>query len=118
MEKATPVQMRTQLEMVESFRRAGILFVPMPAVDKSDAEKLTNEMVSKIEKMEMAASGEPEEPHTCLNCLYEPEWKTRTEFGDCKWNPKKPPHSAVRIEKSSIYKNDPITNCPAWRPKS
>ena len=66
---------------------------------------------------------EPEEPQTCLNCLYEPEWFDRPEnldmVGNCLWpkNIKHPPHIKIRVEYEFIFKSEPHKNCPAWRPK-
>lgn len=53
MKKATPIEMRKQLEMVDAMKRAGIKFVPMPALDGTDREELINEMFSRLDKLEI-----------------------------------------------------------------
>jgi len=55
MNKATPVQMRVQLEIVDSFKKAGLRFVPMPAFDDDDYDKLVSQMAKRLDKIEKEA---------------------------------------------------------------
>ena len=48
MNKATPVQMRKSLEVVEAFKKAGLWFVPMPVIDETDFNNRAAEMAAKI----------------------------------------------------------------------
>lgn len=56
MNKATPVQMRKSLEVVEAFKKAGLWFVPMPVIDETDFNNRVAEMAAKIEEIERAAT--------------------------------------------------------------
>lgn len=50
--KASPVEMRKCLSMVEIFKKSRIAFVPIPIISKEDYEKLYQELISKIELLE------------------------------------------------------------------
>lgn len=49
--KATPVQMRQSLEIVELMKKAGILFVPMPVVSEKDHQVQLVKLMMKLESM-------------------------------------------------------------------
>lgn len=51
MKKASPVEMRKALEIVESFKVAGILFVPLPVTSGEDYEALKGEVVYRLDKI-------------------------------------------------------------------
>ena len=117
MNKATPVQMRTQLEMVDAFKKAGVLFIPIPALNHKDAENLTDMMVERVELLEC---GIPKAEQTCLNCEFEPDWclYKNGSFGECKWYHKTDiPLCSVNVYPRRIDKKYICKNCPAWRPK-
>ena len=48
MEKCGPVEMRQALEAVETFRKFGIRFVPMPVLNDDDHEKVLKDMQDKL----------------------------------------------------------------------
>lgn len=48
MEKATPVQIRKSLEVVEILKRAGIHFVPIPVLNKGDFKELTTQLLNRL----------------------------------------------------------------------
>lgn len=50
MEKATPVQMRKALEVVEQFKSAGILFMPIPILN--DADELYADLMRRLDVIE------------------------------------------------------------------
>ena len=121
MNKATTPQMIIQLEMVQAFKEAGILFVPIPALNNKDAKNLTDMMV---ERVELLSTDSPEEEQTCLTCLYEPEWEETlygdmgAEHGYCRWKPENRPNGVMCIEMSVILKcEEPTKRCPTWKPK-
>ncbi len=51
--KASPVEIRKCLSMVEIFKKSGIAFVPIPIISKEDYEKLYQELTSRIELLEI-----------------------------------------------------------------
>lgn len=54
-EKASPVEMRKALELVNQFKMAGIGFVPIPAIDEDDKEQLTGDLLRRLETLEYLA---------------------------------------------------------------
>lgn len=48
MNKASPVEMRKALEHVDMFKRAGILFVPIPIIDDADRDALIVESFNRL----------------------------------------------------------------------
>lgn len=48
MKKATPVQMRKCLEIVEGLKRAGIRFVPIPVYNDSDNDLMLKVLAKRI----------------------------------------------------------------------
>lgn len=51
MERASPVRMRKCLEIVESLKQAGILFVPIPVIDDSDFYELMWNLDEKLKRL-------------------------------------------------------------------
>ncbi|SFQ46810.1 Protein of unknown function [Geopseudomonas sagittaria] len=58
MKRASPVELRAALEAATTMARAGILFVPMPALDQADHDALANQMHDRLEKLEQEASAQ------------------------------------------------------------
>ena len=56
MQRATPVQMRKSLEIVEAFKKAGLWFVPMPVFDEDDFNSHAAKITEKLEEMERRAN--------------------------------------------------------------
>jgi hypothetical protein len=53
MNKASPVEMRKALEMVNALKMAGILFVPMPVLDHADHADLVEQATTKLNQIEV-----------------------------------------------------------------
>jgi len=51
MNRADPVSMRKALRLTDEMRLQGILFVPMPVLDKEDHAKLQADCLERLEKM-------------------------------------------------------------------
>ena len=51
MNRAGPVAMRKALEIVESYKQAGIIFVPVPVLNGADHQRLLKLADSQLEKM-------------------------------------------------------------------
>lgn len=70
MRKETPVEMRRALDAVEVFKKAGTLFVPMPALDKEDHDNLAVEMLQRLESMEKRCEhcGAGDDAHHSFTC--------------------------------------------------
>lgn len=54
MERATPVQMRQGLEIVERLKRAGIRFVPIPVFNNEDYKEMMEKLICRIDMIEKA----------------------------------------------------------------
>jgi hypothetical protein len=50
MNKASPVEMRKALELVEAFKKVGLLFVPMPVRSKKELEQTIAEMHNRLDE--------------------------------------------------------------------
>ena len=55
MNRASPVDLRRAAEMTQRFVKAGILFVPMPALDQADHDALVAQSAERLEKMAQMA---------------------------------------------------------------
>ena len=55
-EKASPVNVRESLEMVEALRKAGIDFIPIPATSKEERQAMIKIAIQKIEELETKCS--------------------------------------------------------------
>jgi hypothetical protein len=51
MNRANPADLRRAAEMSQRFVRAGILFVPMPALDQADHDALVAQSAERLEQM-------------------------------------------------------------------
>ena len=70
MQKATPIQMRESLQIVDELKRAGIRFVPMPVVDDADFMDRMIEVTYKLDEIEKIAnqSVESDGEKRCPSC--------------------------------------------------
>ncbi len=50
--RATHQEMRKSLEVVELFRKAGVMFVPVPVTDEEHAKQLTKDLMDSLVKLE------------------------------------------------------------------
>lgn len=55
--RASPVQMRKSLEVVDALKRAGVWFVPIPVLDEAEFNERISEMANKLEEIEQANAG-------------------------------------------------------------
>lgn len=55
MNRASPVDLRRAAEVANHYLKAGILFVPMPVLDRSDHEALIEQSTERLEKMAQIA---------------------------------------------------------------
>lgn len=53
MQRASPVELRKALEVVETLKKAGVLFVPMPVLNKEDHERLIADFKVRLESIEV-----------------------------------------------------------------
>jgi len=51
MKRANPADLRRAAEMSQGFVKAGILFVPMPALDQADHDALVAQSAERLEQM-------------------------------------------------------------------
>ena len=59
MNKTSPVEMRKVLVVTEGMKKAGILFVPIPVLDKDDHKKLLSIMSTRMDHiLELAEKSE------------------------------------------------------------
>lgn len=52
MNRASPVEMRKVLAIVETMKQAGVLFVPMPVLNQEDHEHLLTQMSMRLNQIE------------------------------------------------------------------
>jgi len=52
MNKASPANMRKALVVVDEFRKAGILFIPMPVLNNKDKDDLAKEACCRLDIIE------------------------------------------------------------------
>ena len=52
MQRATPVQIRQSLEVVETLKKAGIRFVPIPVLNEEDFQTLISDLQYRLVKIE------------------------------------------------------------------
>jgi hypothetical protein len=52
MKKTSPVEMRKALTLVEAFKKAGILFVPVPVMSENDLVALTDQVSLRLDIIE------------------------------------------------------------------
>lgn len=57
MDKATAVQMRKSLKLVEVLKHSGIRFVPIPVFDDYDMAKQLAELERRLNKLEEVCGG-------------------------------------------------------------
>ena len=55
MNRANPADLRRAAEMTQRFVKAGILFVPMPALDQADHDALVAQSAERLERMAQLA---------------------------------------------------------------
>lgn len=53
MEKATPVQIRQSLVLVEGLKQAGIWFVPIPVFDDEDWQDLIQKLNRRLDRLDL-----------------------------------------------------------------
>lgn len=51
MNRANPADLRRAAEMAQRFVKAGILFVPMPALDQADHDALVAQSAERLDRM-------------------------------------------------------------------
>lgn len=51
MKRASPVEMRRAMEIVDEFRRSGILFVAVPVLNENDRRRLSWLAGARLEKI-------------------------------------------------------------------
>jgi hypothetical protein len=51
MEKASPVEMRKALQVVDGFKKAMIEFVPIPVLDGIDREHLRDQLLKRMDRI-------------------------------------------------------------------
>ncbi|WBA79591.1 DUF1382 family protein [Endozoicomonas sp. GU-1] len=56
MERASPADLRKSLEIVEVFKSAGIMFVPVPVASKADHDDLIAKVFAALAEMKAKAS--------------------------------------------------------------
>ena len=55
MNRAKPEDLRGTLELAHDMAKAGILFVPMPVVDRKEYVELMRHAIARMNQMEIAA---------------------------------------------------------------
>jgi len=51
-ERASPVEMRKTLEIVDEFKKAGIKFIPIPILSEDDSKLLGAIMLKQMEQLD------------------------------------------------------------------
>jgi len=52
MNKATPIEMRKALQVVDALKKAGVLFVPVPILDSNDKDLLLGILEKRLDIIE------------------------------------------------------------------
>lgn len=60
MERASPVEMRRSLEIVEVFKKVGLRFVPMPVTSDAEFQVTSAEMQRRLDEIERRVTQEVE----------------------------------------------------------
>ena len=58
MKRANPADLRRAAEVAHTYVKAGILFVPMPALDQADHDALVAQSADRLERLAQAAEQE------------------------------------------------------------
>jgi len=58
MKRANPADLRRAAEVAHTYVKAGILFVPMPALDQVDHDALVAQSADRLERLAQAAEQE------------------------------------------------------------
>lgn len=61
--RATPVEMRKALEIVEVLRRAGVRFVPVPVRTEQEYSQLTEQALQRLEDAAQEAESAEDDRH-------------------------------------------------------
>lgn len=61
MNRASPVDLRKAIEVANAYTKAGILFVPMPALNEADQRDLVQQASQRLEQI--IAETESEQPN-------------------------------------------------------
>jgi len=59
MKRANPADLRRAVDVAHTYVKAGILFVPMPALDQADHDALVAQSAARLEKMAQLAEQVP-----------------------------------------------------------
>ena len=59
MNRANPADLRRAAEVAHTYVKAGILFVPMPALDQADHDALVAQSAERLEKLAQLADQVP-----------------------------------------------------------
>jgi hypothetical protein len=55
MNRASPVELRKGIEAANAMVKAGIRFIPIPALDDADYQALTNQLMDRMEQIAQQA---------------------------------------------------------------
>lgn len=58
MKRANPADLRRAADVAHTYVKAGILFVPMPALDQADHDELVAQSADRLERLAQAAEQE------------------------------------------------------------
>lgn len=59
MNRANPADLRRAADVAHTFIKAGILFVPMPALDQADHDALVEQSAERLERIAQMAEQAP-----------------------------------------------------------